>query len=89
MWNTITTKIAAFGAAILAIMLAIAAIFRKGEQVEKAKEQQEQAEATEKAKVIREKIDEQVSKIPEAPTQTIGTASPDSAAGRLSTWTRD
>lgn len=89
MFNTLTTKLAAIGAFIFTIGIAILAIFKKGENAEKVKEQQRQAKATETAKVMREKVDESIQKLPEAPVQTVGDAAPDSAAGRLSVWTRD
>ena len=47
------------------------------------------AQATAKQLESRHETDAQVQRLPDAPAQTVGTADPATAAGRLQDWSRD
>lgn len=95
-------RIKTWAMALLAILAAIATAGlygrRKGkqaaEQAEAARDAQANAQAAEQvihAHEVRHEIEATVSKLPDAPTQTVSAADPATAAGRLRDdgWTRD
>lgn len=96
----ILAKLKLWGAGFLAVLAGIGvAIFygyTKGKahavgKVRKARQAAADAKATTNAYEVREHVDEQVSKTPDAPAQKLADAAPDTAAGHLRDdgWLRD
>lgn len=81
--------------ALLAIIVAIATAGlygrRKGKQAAEQAEAAQAAQDTIHAHEVRDEVEAEVSKLPDAPTQTVSAADPATAAGRLRDdgWTRD
>lgn len=96
------SRLKSWALALLAILAAIATAGlygrRKGRQAaekdEEARDAQAAAQAAQDtihAHEVRNEVEAEVSKLPDAPTQTVGAADPATAAGRLRDdgWTRD
>lgn len=96
----ILARLKTWALAALALLAAIVSAWlygrRKGkavaEQAEATRDAASNAQAAQEtinAHEVRHEVEDEVSKLPDAPTQAVGDARPDSAAGRLQDWTRD
>jgi hypothetical protein len=95
LWGKVWKWIVALGA----LLAVVGAIFLKGRSSGKKADEAKIVNAQAKAEVAqantaqmesRHETDVAVNNLPEAPTQPVGTARPDTAAGKLDdSWTRD
>lgn len=92
MFELLWAKVWKWVAAIGALAAVIAGIFLKGRESGKQSQQVKVDQATQDAQVAkqtaqavetRHDIDQTVSNLPQAPAQTVASADPDSAAGKL------
>ena len=97
-----TTKLGRFALELFALLVAFGAtalaMFEKGKRkqadTDKAKDAQANAQATQQitqAATTRQEVENETAQLPAAPPQTVATADPDTAAGKLRTggWLRD
>jgi hypothetical protein len=98
----ILAKLKTWALALFAVLAAIATALLYGrhkgkqaaEQAEAARDTKANAQAAQdiiKTQESRHETDAEVQRLPDAPAQQVGTADPDTAAGRLDSygWTRD
>lgn len=96
--TTLGRWIVGIGAVVLAALALAAAAFLKGKHAQAdtddAKDATEQAQAAQQvvqAATTRQEVEHETQQLPDAPTQTVATADPATAAGALRTdgWLRD
>ena len=94
LWAKVWKYIAALGAILAAIGGVYLAGRSKGKAAEEVNTRAAQdaaatAQATNQQLESRHETDVEVQRLPDAPAQTVGTADPGTAAGRLQDFTRD
>lgn len=95
-WGKVGKWLALLGAIITAIFAAEEYGKHEGKQqqadadaAKNATTKVQQAQAVTDAAKVRSEVDNEISKLPDAPAQRVGDAKPSTAAGGLQSWTRD
>jgi hypothetical protein len=94
LWAKVWKWVCALGALLAAVAGIYLAGRSKGKAAERVKtraaqDAAEAAQATNQQLESRHETDVEVQRLPDAPAQTVGTADPGTAAGKLQDWTRD